>query len=98
MSEGEDDSNINKLDLREIAKIKAINRSKVKWATLYIQMSLCQSTLKQWLEQRNSVREPEKAIVPVNEQVIRMETINEILVQLLKGMKYFFKRYHYKIF
>ncbi|KAJ8972290.1 hypothetical protein NQ314_000248 [Rhamnusium bicolor] len=76
---------VYKLDLKEIEKIKLSNKSKVKWATLYIQMALCQSTLKQWLEKRNSVSNPNKAVVHINEQVIRTNTINQILIQLLKG-------------
>ncbi|XP_074030036.1 eukaryotic translation initiation factor 2-alpha kinase 1 [Leptinotarsa decemlineata] len=87
LSEGESTNSPCKLNLKEIQRIKLINRSKVKWATLYIQMALCHSTLKQWLEKRNSVSQPEKALVPVNEQAFR-STINNILKQLLTGLEY----------
>lgn len=53
-----------------------------KWATLYIQMALCQSTLKQWLETRNG--QSDGALVPVKGQV-RNDAVMEILRQLLKG-------------
>lgn len=60
-------------------------REHPKWATLYIQMALCQSTLKQWLEKRNlGDGQSESALVPVKGQV-RNDTIMEILRQLLKG-------------
>lgn len=62
-----------------------------KWATLYIQMSLCQITLKQWLEKRNEIKVPsddnEAAIVPLSSKV-RRETIIEIFQQLLRGLEY----------
>lgn len=60
-------------------------REHPKWATLYIQMALCQSTLKQWLEKRNlGDGQNETSLVPVKGQV-RNDTIMEILRQLLKG-------------
>lgn len=75
------------LDFHEIQKLAA--RDQPKWATLYIQMALCQSTLKQWLEKRNLsdevVVENETALVSVSGQV-RNDTIMEILRQLLRGM------------
>ncbi|XP_056635791.1 probable serine/threonine-protein kinase ifkC isoform X1 [Diorhabda sublineata] len=88
LSEGEEEMAVCKLDLKEIERIKAINKTKVKWATLYIQMALCQSTLKQWLEKRNCVTDPNKAVVPKNEQIIRNNSINQILIQLLNGLEY----------
>lgn len=57
----------------------------MRWATLYIQMELCQSTLKQWLEKRNNLKDPSRTLVPVNDNTKRMDSINEILIQLLKG-------------
>ncbi|XP_072393410.1 eukaryotic translation initiation factor 2-alpha kinase 1-like [Diabrotica undecimpunctata] len=87
LSEG-DDMVVCKLDLKEIEKIRSLNRTKVKWATLYIQMALCQMTLKQWLEQRNSISNPDKALVPKNELKIRNNYINQILFQLLNGLEY----------
>lgn len=48
-------------------------------------MELCQSTLKQWLEKRNSFKDPDRAIVPINENVIKMDAVNKILIQLLEG-------------
>ncbi|CAH1117703.1 unnamed protein product [Phaedon cochleariae] len=88
LSEGEEDKALCNLDIKEIERIRATNRAKIKWATLYIQMALCHSTLKQWLEKRNAVNNPEKAIVHVNDQVIRTGTIIQILTQLLKGLEY----------
>lgn len=77
-----------KLDMKEIHAIKMQQRAQVKWATLYIQMALCQSTLKQWLERRNDaervVEGGDKVLVPVSGRV-RNETINEVLKQLLRG-------------
>lgn len=64
-----------------------------KWATLYIQMALCPSTLQQWLQQRNLAEELAEqsvtaALVPVGGCNVRYQTIVEILKQLLKGLKY----------
>ncbi|EFA03110.1 uncharacterized protein LOC100142127 [Tribolium castaneum] len=82
---------ICKLDLKEIRELKMQQRANVKWATLYIQMALCQSTLKQWLERRNDaellVEDADKALLPVTGHV-RNETIYEVLRQLLKGLEY----------
>lgn len=85
VSEGSDTAEISKLSLQEIEQIKNVHKTKVKWATLYIQMELCQSTLKQWLERRNSFKYSDKAIVPVNENAIKMDAVNKILIQLLEG-------------
>lgn len=75
------------LDFHEIQKLSV--RAQPKWATLYIQMALCQSTLKQWLEKRNLsddfTMQSETALITVNGQV-RNDTIMEILRQLLRGM------------
>lgn len=74
------------LDFHEIQKLAA--REHPKWATLYIQMALCQSTLKQWLEKRNlsdDFKVDKTTLVDVNGQV-RNDTIMEILRQLLRGM------------
>lgn len=85
VSEGGDDTEVNKVAIKEIEQIRTVQKAKVKWATLYIQMELCQSTLKQWLQTRNNFEDAEKAIVAVNENSIRLEAVNKILVQLLKG-------------
>lgn len=81
---------ICKLDMKEIRELKMQQRAHVKWATLYIQMALCQSTLKQWLERRNDaellVEGGDKALLPVTGHV-RNETVYEVLRQLLKGKK-----------
>lgn len=76
----------------DIQEMRHLNRiAQTKWATLYIQMALCQSTLKQWLEKRNvaggdvrSVLEG-TALMPVS-GVVREETVVEILRQLLRGI------------
>ncbi|CAG9858261.1 unnamed protein product [Phyllotreta striolata] len=86
LSEGAEDLALEKLDLKEIQRIRSLNKSKVRWATLYIQMALCHSTLKQWLEKRNEVSDPETAIVPLNGTSIN--TVNQIFMQLLKGLEY----------
>lgn len=85
VSEGGEDNEVSKLALREIEQIKNVHRAKMKWATLYIQMELCQSTLKQWLEKRNNFVDPDRAIVPVNDHAIKIEAVTNILIQLLKG-------------
>lgn len=85
VSEGSDAAEGSKLSLKEIEQIKNVHKTRVKWATLYIQMELCQSTLKQWLEKRNSFKDPDRAIVSVNENAIKMDAVNKILIQLLEG-------------
>nr|CAI5836200.1 unnamed protein product [Callosobruchus analis] len=85
LSEGEGDASMCKLDLKEIERIRTNTKSKVRWATLYIQMALCQTTLKQWLEKRNAmVTDPDKAVV----QGLRSDAIKQILIQLLSGLEY----------
>lgn len=85
VSEGSKIQEVSKLALREIENIRNIHRAKVKWATLYIQMELCMSTLKQWLEIRNNRKDSDKAIVSVNENNIKIDSVNKILIQLVKG-------------
>ncbi|XP_018329399.1 eukaryotic translation initiation factor 2-alpha kinase 1-like [Agrilus planipennis] len=67
-------------------------KNRPKWATLYIQMSLCQATLKQWLEKRNStenqLKHSESTLVSVNALQTRQNTIIEIFKQLLHGIEY----------
>ncbi|KAJ8978065.1 hypothetical protein NQ317_015872 [Molorchus minor] len=87
-SVSEGGKSVFKLDIKEIEKLKIYNKTRIKWATLYIQMALCHSTLKQWLERRNAISDPRKAVVHINDQVIRFNTINQILIQLLKGLEY----------
>ncbi|XP_060518124.1 interferon-induced, double-stranded RNA-activated protein kinase-like [Cylas formicarius] len=87
-SVSEGDKAVSKLDLREIEKIRTNNRPKIKWATLYIQMALCQCTLKQWLETRNDVAQPDKAVVQMNSDIIRRNAIKQILIQVLRGLEY----------
>ncbi|XP_045471588.1 probable serine/threonine-protein kinase ifkC [Harmonia axyridis] len=77
------------LDQKEINEIKLQQKMHEKWATLYIQMALCQLTLKQWLSQRNSLEkviDPMKALVPV--KIVQDSTVKEILKQLLEGLQY----------
>lgn len=77
------------IDIHEMQHLNTV--AQTKWATLYIQMALCQSTLKQWLEKRNMagsdvlVYEKETALMPVSGKV-REDTVMEILRQLLRGM------------
>lgn len=78
-----------KVNYNEIEQIRV--QRKVRWATLYIQMSLCQLTLKQWLDKRNALElNQSKAIVTINPDVIRKKCIYEILIQLVRGMYYFY--------
>ncbi|GLV41799.1 pancreatic eIF-2alpha kinase [Carabus blaptoides fortunei] len=58
-----------------------------KWATLYIQMALCQITLKQWLDKRNDSEMSEVALVSITSKV-RREMILKILQQILRGIQY----------
>ncbi|KAK9869355.1 hypothetical protein WA026_003112 [Henosepilachna vigintioctopunctata] len=77
------------LDMNEINQIRLNQRLHEKWATLYIQMALCQSTLKHWLSQRNNPKEPvdpTKALIPV--KTVQDSTVKEILKQLLEGIQY----------
>lgn len=76
----------------EIEKIRIHAQHHPKWATLYIQMALCQSTLKQWLEKRNeTVSEVDdkgkKALMPIRSSM-KNEPVLEILKQLLSGLEY----------
>lgn len=71
-----------------------VDVQKQQWATLYIQMSLCQITLKQWLEKRNEteiVPNPnhigEAALVRF-QYTVRRETVLEVLQQVLRGLQY----------
>lgn len=57
------------------------------WATLFIQMGLCQITLKNWLENRNYSHDNDLALVQIKNQV-QSETVMEILRQLLCGIHY----------
>ncbi|CAH0550069.1 unnamed protein product [Brassicogethes aeneus] len=77
-----------KVNFNKIQELRIIKKP-MKWATLYIQMALCQSTLKQWLEKRNEIERNSKgALVPINNQKVRFKTNMEILMQLLKGIEY----------
>ncbi|XP_044739755.1 eukaryotic translation initiation factor 2-alpha kinase 1-like [Chrysoperla carnea] len=60
---------------------------KSEWVTLYIQMALCQMTLKQWLEQRNHL---ERANKEINSVVVesRILTARKIFKQLVSGLAY----------
>ncbi|XP_022914081.1 eukaryotic translation initiation factor 2-alpha kinase 1-like [Onthophagus taurus] len=77
--------------IEEIQNIQQLQtRQHPKWATLYIQMTLCQTTLKQWLENRNigeAHLDNNGVIVPVGGD-LRSKTIIEILKQLLQGLQY----------
>lgn len=76
------------IDIQEMQHLNTV--AQTKWATLYIQMALCQSTLKQWLEKRNmaggdvSACHKGTALMPVSGKV-REDTVTEILGQLLRG-------------
>lgn len=75
----------------EIEQIRVQVQHHPKWATLYIQMSLCQLTLKQWLEKRNAkasvAPDGDKTLIPLR-NTVRYDTVMEILKQLLKGTFY----------
>ncbi|KAL1512558.1 hypothetical protein ABEB36_002137 [Hypothenemus hampei] len=62
-------------------------KPKVLWATLYIQMTLCHGTLDQWLQSRNAISN-KKLPVPANTQSIRTKAIQQIVIQVLQGLKY----------
>lgn len=57
------------------------------WATLFIQMGLCQITLKNWLEKRNHTNDNNMALVQVKNNMSN-STVMEILKQLLRGIHY----------
>lgn len=74
--------------------IQDLTNPQHNWATLYIQMSLCQITLKNWLEKRNNSLPEEKnelAVVHLKSEM-RKDTIMEILRQLLRGLHYIHTR------
>lgn len=79
------------VDIHEMQHLNTV--AQTKWATLYIQMALCQTTLKQWLEKRNmtggDVLSVHKgtALMPVSGKV-REDTTMEILRQLLRGISW----------
>lgn len=80
------------IDIHEMQHLHNAAAQTNKWATLYIQMALCQSTLKQWLEKRNNMaggevfmHQKDTALMPVSGKV-REETVMEILRQLVRGM------------
>lgn len=69
-----------------LEEIKRLQRKpQQKWATLFIQMTLCQMTLKQWLDNRNE--NSEVSLVPIVNQR-NNKTVAEILLQLLQGLQY----------
>lgn len=70
--------------LDEIRNVQIQSRSHTRWATLYIQMTLCQSTLKQWLEKRNASEADESTLVSKKTNM-RINTVVVILKQLLQG-------------
>lgn len=78
------------IDIQEMQHLNTV--AQTKWATLYIQMALCQTTLKQWLEKRNMVggevfiHQKDTALMPISGKV-REDTVMEILRQLLRGME-----------
>lgn len=74
--------------IEEIKNLHDKVKHHTKWATLYIQMSLCQSTLKQWLEKRNENSCNNSIIVPCTLNKVQTETVMEILKQLLRGIEY----------
>ncbi|XP_017774860.1 PREDICTED: probable serine/threonine-protein kinase ifkC [Nicrophorus vespilloides] len=75
----------------EIKRIQL--RTRQKWATLFIQMAYCQSTLKQWLDTRNMAEKTidNGALVPIC-NANRVRTVMEILRQLLQGLSYIHSR------
>lgn len=74
--------------------IQDLTNPQHNWATLFIQMSLCQITLKNWLENRNHALPEETnelAVIQLKNKM-RKDTIMEILRQLLKGLQYIHSR------
>ncbi|XP_050310733.1 eukaryotic translation initiation factor 2-alpha kinase 3-like [Anthonomus grandis grandis] len=63
-------------------------KKKLCWATLYIQMALCHGTLDQWLRYRNDSLNAELAVVVTNSEALRTKAIEQILIQILRGLKY----------
>ena len=70
--------------LDEIRNVQIQSRTHTRWATLYIQMALCETTLKQWLEKRNASEVNESTLVSIKNNV-RINTVMVILKQLLQG-------------
>ncbi|KAB0798243.1 hypothetical protein PPYR_09239 [Photinus pyralis] len=78
---------ICKLD--EIESLYVQAKSELKWATLYIQMALCQTTLRHWLEKRyETEHSKDSALISVNMNQVHYDSVMEILRQLLLGIEY----------
>ncbi|KAF5270509.1 hypothetical protein FQA39_LY08387 [Lamprigera yunnana] len=67
----------------DIKNLHIQTKNGLKWATLYIQMALCQTTLKQWLETRNQAGFQNDVLVSKS-----ANSVIEILRQLLVGIEY----------
>ncbi|KAK5645853.1 hypothetical protein RI129_004317 [Pyrocoelia pectoralis] len=75
--------------VEEIESLHIKAKSELKWATLYIQMALCQTTLKHWLERcYESERSNDSALIPRNMKQMHYDSVMEILRQLLLGIEY----------
>ncbi|KAG6453987.1 eukaryotic translation initiation factor 2-alpha kinase 1 isoform X2 [Manduca sexta] len=82
------------------------SRINLKWATLYIQMTFCQQTLKQWLDERNNhmiTRNSEDLTLPCDSPLehhdfnypvafTHIDLLIDMFTQLVRGLHYIHSR------
>lgn len=95
----ESSKNCSKHDIKssEVANAVVVqepftSKPRLCWVTLYIQMSLCHSTLHQWLRRRTKSLNTENSLTSNVAQVYKTKAIKEILIQILKGLAYIHSR------